>query len=333
MDQDSGAHDPEGARRREHARRPDGRFGHSPAPEAAVDLTDRAQTIGGRGYVPPAYADAASGSGRAERRGFRRAAAATGEYGHPEGDYPKMDPATRRATYTGGGTELTMPSRAAVLRMGQDTGATFDVPVSGGGRQSWVRLTPGDGGRWHASPTASTDRESVRTAEAVCAVMEARRPRTALADAGNLLARRRERLDARGARDVDVTSSWIDSVGYQASSNMMVMRTKDVTNKSGQTRPGRIYGYEGVPASYYRQLATAQAPGRVFNAMIKGSFPRATVDQCGSCGSFHRTLVAHSCGTAPEATARPRTQHRGATPDRKSARSILGSLRRPRGTT
>lgn len=311
-----------------HPRDPQGRFVPRGASESDVelDVESRVATIAAGGHVGAATATKdVSGKTREVDR-FRDTAALVAEHGHAAGDYPKMDLSERRRTYPGPTGDLTMPSRTAVLRTGDSVGGTFDVPVEHGGTVSWMRCTPVGGGRWEVEPAAAHTPAQTRTAEAVCAVLESRRPTTALtaADATALAERRRERMEARGARDHDITSSWIRSTGYQQDAQLMVMRTRDTATKAGEHRPGRVYGFRDVPAEHYQALTKSDRPGAVFNELIKGQHERVSVDQCGSCGAFHATGgTAHVCSGGNRTTARPGTR---TAPDT----GVLGRLRRLR---
>lgn len=294
-----------------HPRGQDGRFVPRGASESDVqlDVGARVATIGAGGHVPATTATKdVSGKTREVDR-FRDTAAVVAEHGHEKGDYPRMDLAERRRSYTGPVGTLTMPSRAAVLRTGGEVGGTFDVPVDHDGQVSWVRCTPVGKGGWEVEPAGGHTQEGVRTAEAVCAVLEARRPTTALtgADAQALAERRRERMEARGATQHDITSSWIRSTGYQPDAQMMVMRTRDTATKAGEHRPGRVYGFRDVPPEHYTAMAKAERPGAVFNELIKGHHERVGVEQCGSCGAYHATGTGagHVCSGDHLTTPRP----------------------------
>lgn len=305
--------DPGAAAQREADRQPDGKFGPSSAAESTVvlDPADRATQIMAGEHVGAATATnaRAGGSRRGELEGHRDAATMTGEYGHEAGEYPKMPVETPRRTYSGPVGQLVMPSRASVLRMGAATNGTFDVPVSHDGNVSWVRVTPGKDGAWEAEPAGAPGRAQARTCEAVCAVLEARQPTTALTgqDTASLMERRRARMEARGATQDDITSSWIKSTGYQADSQMMVMRTRDTQTKTGEHRPGHVYGFRDVPPEHYSAMAKADRPGAVFNDLIKGRHSRVAVDQCGSCGAYYSTGsgAGHTCVGGNTTTARP----------------------------
>ncbi|WP_114906719.1 KTSC domain-containing protein [Ornithinimicrobium murale] len=316
-----------------HPRGPGGKWATKPASESDVvlDAGVRASEIDDAAstgvYVEPATATFDLTGRNREVEGFRDAAALAGEYNHPGGDYPKLSGQTPRRTYTGATGRLKMPSRAAITRFGQAQHETFDVPVSMNGDVSWMRVTPGKRGVWEVEPVAGHDPEQVATAEAVCAVLEARRPTTALSrhSAATLMRRRRERLEARGARQHDIASSWIRSTGYQEQGRMMVMRTKDTWTKGGEHRPGRVYGFRDVPSNHYSAMAKADRPGAVFNDLIKGQHQRVAVDQCGSCGAYYSTDAAtgHTCTTGVSTTAR-----RGGSDSRGTAQEASNRLRR-----
>ena len=92
------------------------------------------------------------------------------------------------------------------------------------------------------------------------------------ADAQALLARRRQRMEARGATQHDIASGWIRSTGYQDQAQLMVMRTRDTATKTGEHRPGRVYGFRDVPAAHYAALTKADHLG--LGLIIAGLLPQ-----------------------------------------------------------
>lgn len=294
-----------------HPRDSHGRFVPRGAAESDVQLDVPARVgamLSGQHVRAATTTKGISGKTREVER-FRDAAALVAEHANPHGDYPRMNLGERRRSYAGPVGTLTMPSRSAVLRTGSDVAGTFDVPVDHDGRVSWMRCTPDGKGRWEVEPAGKHTESSVRTAEAMCAVLEARRPTSALtgADAADLMARRRERMEARGATQNDITSGWIRSTGYQSDAQMMVMRTRDTRTKAGEHRPGRVYGFRDVPPAHYAALTKADRPGAVFNELIKGQHERVSVEQCGSCGAFHAagSSAGHVCSGGHLTTPRP----------------------------
>ena len=113
---------------------------------------------------------------------------------------------------------------------------------------------------------------------------------------------------AQGLREVvshDYLRYRIRSTGYQAAAQLMVMRTRDTATKSGQHRPGGVYGFRGVPEAHYSAMAKADRPGAVFNELIKGRHERVAVTQCGSCGAYHAGGAGHVCSGGHLTTPRP----------------------------
>jgi hypothetical protein len=232
---------------------------------------------------------------------------ASGEYGAEQGDYPQMPDdftpsqtgggslsgrrRTHRMSYSGGGVSVRMPSVASVKRFAaQSPSATFDMPMSvtypGGSAQGWVRVTADAGGQWAVEPLGFREgtKAGAYVAEAVSAVLEARRPTRALADTGDLIEAHKNRIDTVGGALLERRpSAWIDGLGYDRRSEMMVMRTN-----------GRVYGYT-VPPKVFEQLRDAASPGRTYNRTVRNKAVRVPITQCDSCRRFHNELAEHRC--------------------------------------
>lgn len=207
---------------------------------------------------------------------------------------------THRVRYRGQDIALRMPSATAIKRYAGDSGeSTFDVPVggeypdaSGAPRtvSGWVRVTKSPGGRWNAVGMGFPAGGDETVAEAVSAVLEARRPSHALRDAADLIDRHRARLVAQGAQLQSVSSQWISAVGYDDASGIMAT----------QTANGKLYGHV-VSKARCAAVAAAQSPGAMFNKLVKGS-GKVEVANCPACGRFFSSTAPHSC-PAPSAPA------------------------------
>lgn len=243
------------------------------------------------------------------------------EYGHRGGDYPmmaddntpNMTPGnsinghrrTHRMSYSGNGVTLRMPSKTAVHRFSaQQHDRTFDVPVSASlpdGRMvhGTVRVTKGSEGQWETKGLGFAPEHEVYVAEGVAAVLEGQRARTSLAAAGDLVARRRERLANTGAEPVPVQSTWIRSVGYGSTDTgegMMTLTTKGYTRKDGSVAEPKTYGYK-VDREAFARMAGSDAPGKVFNQFVRGE-RGVTVQTCSDCGLMTASGADHRCPTA-----------------------------------
>lgn len=233
---------------------------------------------------------------------------ASGEYAHPEGTYPKMpddiSPSmgagdalsgrrrTYRMAYSGAGTTLRMPSVSSIRTFAADPrNRTFDIPVTVStpdGREisGWVRAT-GEGHLWDTQALGFDGADQAAVAEAVTAVLEARRPTRALAEAGDLVARVAARQAAAGVTSRELVSSWITTAGYDGSSGTMVMTTNS----------GRSYGFQ-VDRNTFETMVGSHSPGRVFNQLIKGQSHRTEVTQCALCHRWS-TVGGHHCVLEP----------------------------------
>lgn len=235
------------------------------------------------------------------------AEAKTGQYRQMPDDYtPGMTDGqalsghrrTHRYAYKGAGVTIRMPSATAIRRYEKDTGETFDVPVSyqtdtGESHSGWVRMTR-SGPNWAAEGLGFNKDASIEVSEAVSAIMEARRPRQALSQIGNLLEHRKDKIAATGVPMTTVKSSWIEGVSYDDMTGVMTMQTK---------AKGALYGYR-TNADVFDAVATAERPGAVFNELVRSKTPRIDVERCGDCGRFFTADAPHECA-APAHLPRP----------------------------
>lgn len=275
----------------------------------AARLAERHRVLESMGFVP-AVAERASDDPRSTARraqwwethfvnaeyGAANPIGGQGGYAQMPDDYtPSMTGGqalsgarrTHRMNYSGAEVSLRMPSATAIKRFEKNHGQTFDVPVSavnehGGSISGWVRVTR-SGKDWTTSGQGFSENADAQVAEAVSAVLEARRPTRALSEVGDLIGRHKARRAAQGTEMRPVASSWIDTAGYDEDAGMMVMTTG-----------GRQYGYS-VPKSAFLDMTTSTAPGRVFNAEIKGKAQRVEVTRCEKCGRFSSAANSHSC--------------------------------------
>ena len=226
-----------------------------------------------------------------------------GEYGHSDGAYRKFpqnwvsgrdDAPTRapRIRYGAGEVTLRMPSVTGIKSFEATHGDTFDVPVSAnypdadGPVQGWVRVTR-EGDRWHATGVGFPGDAVVQVAEAVSAVLEARRPRIDPRLAGDMIERRREREASYGSPIMPVDSGWIEGVGFDAENQVVVVATD----------AGRTLGYMAT-RDVYEAVALADSPGSAYNALLKRRADRAPVQRCGTCGRFSAAGATHACPVA-----------------------------------
>lgn len=196
---------------------------------------------------------------------------------------------THRMLYQGAGVAVRMPSATAIKRFSKENRyATFDVPVQVEGRggqtySGYVRVTQNGPDSWTTEALGVPPRAAWKVSESVNAVLESRRPSTALATVGDLLERRRERFKSAGTQIAAVeNSTFIRGAGYNRASGEMVV-----------TLGKRTYGYK-VPEELYQRLTRSYSPGHLYNSMVKGA-PRVPVAQCGTCGRWFNEGVKHTC--------------------------------------
>jgi len=272
--------------------------------ELSIDhLADRERILAEAGYVPAIALRAAEVETTSHRDAWWAGQELAGEYGHSDGAYRKFpqnwvsgrdDAPTRapRIRYGAGEVTLRMPSVTGIKSFEATHGDTFDVPVSANYPdadvpvQGWVRVTR-EGDRWHATGVGFPGDADVQVAEAVSAVLEARRPRIDPRLAGDMIERRREREASYGSPIMPVDSGWIEGVGFDAASQVVVVATD----------AGRTLGYMAT-RDVYEAVARADSPGSAYNALLKRRADRAPVQRCGNCGRFSAAGATHACPVA-----------------------------------
>ncbi|MGC0250424.1 hypothetical protein [Pseudactinotalea sp. Z1748] len=195
---------------------------------------------------------------------------------------------THRMAYSAGGVAVRMPSRTAINRFAtENKGNTFDVPVSAslpsGDVQGWVRVTKVGPGRWETSGVGFTGDAEVGVAEAVGATLEGRSSAMKPQSFNDLIERRKQRIAEQGFEMSEVTSTWIESVGYDKNSGVLATLTS----------AGRMYGHK-VPHKTFDALSQSRSPGALFNKLVKGN-ERTEVHRCGDCGRYTTAGAAHTC--------------------------------------
>lgn len=205
---------------------------------------------------------------------------------------------THRYRYSGNGIELRMPSRTTANRFADElSGRTFDMPVEstfpGGSFHGYVRVTRGPGNTWEVSALGTDNPEhAVYVSESVRAVLESRRPRSALTDARDLLARHRERYAKAGIRtDVQPkhASSAMRFLGHNPVTGEMFVRLQHDGGKAYD------YGFAGVTAKEFANIGRARSPMGAFNAMVKGRKQRFRIDSCTQCHRVYNVDRGHIC--------------------------------------
>lgn len=194
---------------------------------------------------------------------------------------------TRLRRYSGGETEMRMPSAAAIKRFSAAAGdSTFDVPVSTntptGPVTGWVRVTKAGPGKWTTEALGFPAGAGPHVQEGVAAILEARRPTHALRDAGDLVARYEARKANQGVTISRVGSSVVQGAGYEDASASMIVKVG-----------GEVRAYD-VDRKVYEQVTGADRPGATFNKLVAQA-PQRSVEQCRACGRFTSLEASHAC--------------------------------------
>jgi hypothetical protein len=291
-------------------RRPDGRFGDQPKsrPPLNEEQQARVTAISEGAAVPAGYA-------RVNEQNVNQwwaTAHTVREWGTPDqASYPTLDDTMHstadgrrmpRITYQGNGFTLTMLSATEHRRMASELGGgTFQTMVSATNEEgrdiTLPMLCTQRSTGWTVTPvTASANAD--RVAEAMSAVLEARHPRQAITQAGDLMAARRERIQAGQAVTVQTPGkdTWINGVGV--SDDGLVVVT--IPNKKHAET--RVYGYQKMFTTqeerdrFWRRLsgATEHGVGKVYNDEVKPA-EGVQVTMCPQCQMVHRVDHVHKC--------------------------------------
>lgn len=203
-----------------------------------------------------------------------------------------------RYSYDIGGVQLKMPSITQIKKASADRGhETFDVPISasfpGGSVDGWVRVTRNGPGEWSVQGLNMDPKAAAYAAEAVSALLEARKVSTAAVENPDLMARRQARF-ARGGIKMQETknSAFITGVGYNHAAHTMAVKIGN-----------RHYSYR-VPPETYKKVLSARNPGAAYNLLVKGNERSVPVSSCDNCHRFYAENDGHRCPS----------QHRDLTP-------------------
>ena len=314
--------------------------------EAGIDLSPGREEAIAAGEAVPATFTTEPASGLAGDWWDTQASVA--EWGGEGAAYPKMPcdwtpgltrggadsglRRTHRMTYSGNGFSLRMPSATSIRSFAAANRGAFDVPVEatnaeGKSITAWVRAVRHGPTAWSVSGLGFGGVTDAQVSEAVSSVLEARRPSVAMRQAGDLIERHRQRVADQGVQTESIRSSWIAAVGYDDVDGLMIMRTRSRVDKAGVTRPGKDYG-SSVPLEVYEELTASDAPGRIFNTLIRGKAPGALVETCARCDRTYARSRSHTCPAEIASLSAPPQAQVDQTEGRRSA---LRGIRRRRG--
>lgn len=289
--------------------------------EFGVDLQSRQRShavLAGLDYVPPASQPSATDPRTAagiER--WHAQARATAEYdtsndavalmpddfgSATEGRSFRALRRTPRRLYTSGDGDLAVrmyaTSRIRAYAAENGEGVPFDVPVEikVGDRtvSGHVRVVPHGRGTYTAQPLNFPADVSTDAANAVTAILEARRPTRALKERADIAARHRAMLESAGVMLKPVErSSFITRVGYNRAAQQAVV---EIDSTLGPTK----YLYEGITPDEWSSFRRAESIGAAYNGIVKRrhGVARGSIRElatCPSCQAVHVADRAHTC--------------------------------------
>lgn len=282
-------------------------------PEALLALGEssdpRLAALAGEGYVP-AKSELRDGGRRLTAKEFWEKSAYLADYQEEGKEVHRMPDDWTKAklagdsssghrrtvlrTYKGAGIELRMLSATSIKEFVKAiNGEVLDIPVevkdaSGKTLQSWVRAVKTGSGEWQTTTLgehgASTGGH--RAAEAVAAVLEARRPTVALEEVGNLLDRRR----TKSAR-IGILSTGKSLFGGACKN----IAYDSITKILSVNYVGKVVG-RYVEPHIARQFITSTDPLRTLNTLLRPA-THVWVRECPDCTRRYAAAAKHTCPT------------------------------------
>lgn len=280
-------------------------------PESLLTLEtandERLAALAGNGYVPAAI-EISAGKRRKTAKDFWAKAAYLADYQESGQEIHKMPDDWTKAklagdsssgfrrttlrTYKGAGVDLRMPSASAVKEFSKAIGdQVLDIPIEltdkeGKTIQGWVRAVKNGAGNWqtHLLSQDVGPKEAAIAAEAVAAVLEARRPTVALEEVGDLLHRRREKMAQKGASTLGGSK---DSGTFK---NFAYDRNTQVLSLSFA---GKLLGRH-VPEQVAVQFIRSDKPAQMWNQMIRGA-KNVYINECEKCSRRYAAGAKHAC--------------------------------------
>lgn len=267
----------------------------------------RAALITEAGFLPPTVTPALTSVDSTDHietwwaQAYNAMGTGTDDWGH----LPQVTPSGKRRYprmhYRSADISLRMPSRAHIARNAQAQGRPIPVPYtaedSSGRTITGVALvTATPDGRWIVEAPGLGGESQAKISEAIASVMEGRRAAPSATKTGELIERHKERQQAAGVEVRPMASGWIEGLGYNPSSNTLVMRS----------RAGALYGHVVDPETA-RQVGSAYSPGAAYNKLVKGKQERVSVESCSTCNRVYPARLSgmHTCPASAYAARTP----------------------------
>lgn len=195
-------------------------------------------------------------------------------------------------TYKGAGIELRMPSATAIKEYSGAIGnEVLDIPVEVTGAdgrtlQAWVRAVKTGPGEWQTTTLGEHGATTGghRAAEAVAAVLEARRPTVALAEAGSLIDRRRQKTARTGTKS---TGKSLAGGAYKNIAYDSMTKTLSVNYV------GKVVGRH-VSVDDAKAFLNSTDPMRTWNELIRPA-ANVMVRECETCSRRYAAAADHVC--------------------------------------
>ncbi|MGR6900398.1 hypothetical protein [Glutamicibacter sp. V16R2B1] len=233
-------------------------------------------------------------------------------------------------TYKGSGIELRMPSATAIKEFAKAINdEVLDIPIemktaSGATLHSWVRAVKTASGEWQTTTLGKHGASSGghQAAEAVAAVLEARRPTVALEEVGNLLDRRREKSARTGTRSggKSLFGGAYKDIAYDS-----------VTKILSVNYVGKVIG-RLVEPQVAKEFLSSTNPHATWNKFIRPAV-NVWVEECPECRRRYSIDANHTCPVEMSTASGNLTdaRRRAQRTFRESAvvKSLLGGKKKP----
>jgi hypothetical protein len=205
---------------------------------------------------------------------------------------------------------LEMPAKRAILRYEESNkGKSFYVPVkTTNGTKDWLLCTKMKNGQWDVSKTGSSGKDITPIAISLTAILESKKPESALHNIQNYTKEFQEDTDY-GAQLEKVHSSWVNNIGYtkdNKKNKYMVIRSVKTSKVNAKTVDSH-YAYS-IDEEVYNNIKSSDSIGASVDSLKKRSRNTSMKQvfelvKCDQCERFYKNTNIHRCLNVTRQTA------------------------------